>query len=867
MILIIPLIVLLIIFAVRINSLSNELIKLKEENDMLHRNIYNMASKLNNQAKKKEKIIKQQPDQEHPIKKESIQDQKVIVPKQEINKNNLILVTGSIFIIMASLLFLTSTWNILPNIIKTIVLFLLIFIFLGTSYFAGEKLKVEKTARTFFYIAMIYIPICLYSIGYLGLLGDYFSKDSIGFFLYLTLVFLITSGIYILASKKEQNLLYGNYIFQLLAVFCFGIFLNQGYETIYLLLTFYNLAILIKNVYCKKSKFSHITELVLEIMLSIILIINTTGHIFLVQMPMEFQIPINSILSLLVLLGITIYKGKENNYFSALSELLLIMLTASIITKLAFSQTLNEIIILLTLILIFIKTELSQHKNKQLNWIVLITSFVCLFLISGQNSLVISILIVAVAIIMNIYHYVKTKNIINAALNVWLVTLLYILVVDILNLAYQDFIFLLTATQLLKIVLDKNIKDKNTKKVIEINNNIILLPNLFYFTVIEIFNNGNTLFIIPLLVIITSYVSYKNEKESYQLAITNIALAALLTSINNILLITKESYLSLVIVTLITILYKLITKQKLKEEKVFITLYLVTLLGISYLTNDIPKTIALITIILTLQYNDKYLHNKVIEYLSYIFLTLGLFITDIYILNIHINPILNLILIITWLVKSYLNTKITITDYMTVLYIVLGFFEYTWIRDLLLIVWYFANENRREENPYITKSILYITCWDIYNNILHELELLDIVVLPMIGHISLLFLVTRTMIKNKNSNMANKLEWIISCILYVLAIGMYKDEVDGILFVTLLILIMIIGYKKKIASAFFTSLIFIIINVFLLTREFWFSLPWWLYLLVIGFVLIIFATNNELQKDMKEKKIVKLWKKYFNNDV
>ena len=58
MILIIPLIVLLIIFAVRINSLSNELIKLKEENDMLHSNIYNMASKLNNQAKKKEKIIK-----------------------------------------------------------------------------------------------------------------------------------------------------------------------------------------------------------------------------------------------------------------------------------------------------------------------------------------------------------------------------------------------------------------------------------------------------------------------------------------------------------------------------------------------------------------------------------------------------------------------------------------------------------------------------------------------------------------------------------------------------------------------------------------------------------------------------------------
>ena len=82
-------------------------------------------------------------------------------------------------------------------------------------------------------------------------------------------------------------------------------------------------------------------------------------------MPLEFQIPISSILSLFILLGITIYKGKENNYFTALSELLLIILTASIITKLTFSQTLNEIIILLTLTLIFIKTELSQHKNKQ----------------------------------------------------------------------------------------------------------------------------------------------------------------------------------------------------------------------------------------------------------------------------------------------------------------------------------------------------------------------------------------------------------------------------------------------------------------------------------------------------------------------
>lgn len=203
MILIIPLIVLLIIFAVRINSLSNELIKLKEENDMLHHNIYNMATKLNEKSKRKEKL-EEKKIVKNEIKEEKIEE-KVVVQKQEINKNNLILVTGSIFIILASLLFLTSTWNVLPNIIKTIILFLLIFIFLGTSYFASEKLKVEKTARTFFYIAMIYIPICLYSVGYLGLLGNYFAKGSIGFSLYLAVAFSLTSGIYIISSKKEKT--------------------------------------------------------------------------------------------------------------------------------------------------------------------------------------------------------------------------------------------------------------------------------------------------------------------------------------------------------------------------------------------------------------------------------------------------------------------------------------------------------------------------------------------------------------------------------------------------------------------------------------------------------------------------------------
>ena len=78
---------------------------------------------------------------------------------------------------------------------------------------------------------------------------------------------------------------------------------------------------------------------------------------------------------------------------------------------------------------------------------------------------------------------------------------------------------------------------------------------------------------------------------------------------------------------------------------------------------------------------------------------------------------------------------------------------------------------------------------------------------------------------------------------------------------------MAVSYLKKLEPTFYISLVFIIINAFLLTRTFWFSLPWWLYLLIIGFVLILFATNNELQTSVKRQKILKMWRNHFKDEV
>ena len=870
MFLIIFCIIIIILLAIELNNRTNELIKLKQENEILHENIYNMATKLNNKDPKveKEKITVEEQQKEKielPRKKELSQE-----PRTEKNHNNLILITGSIFIVLAAFLFLTSTWNVIPNVAKVIILFLLIFVFLGTSYFAKEKLKIEKTAKAFFYIAMIYIPIVFYSIAYLGLLGEYFSKTNIGFFPYLSVSSLITSAIYAMESKKEKKLLYANYLFQVIAIIFFGIFLNQGYELIYLLLTFYNLAILIKNIYCKTSSYSYHIELILTIILSIFLIINTMANVLLMQMLNEFSISLYLVLSLLILLGITFYRGKKESYIHALSSLLWIVATASVTTKLNLSLTIQEIIMLLTLIGVYLRSEFLQKNSQTLDWIILIISFVALFLVTVVTSQWLATIIVLTAIIINIYRYLKIKWDIHIALVIWLIALLYILFVNILELNYLTFIFLLTITEVVKQIIFNYIKQDSIKKTIEINSNIIVLPNLLYFTIKEVWINNSNMFLIPLIMIITSYINYKNSNQKYQLTITYLATAVFLATIHNILKLPISINLVFSIVVIISLIYKLWKKEKWKEETIFLGIYILSLISTFTLSKDIEYLFIILMILLALFHNQKYHQCKNINYLSYFFLTIILYGERINIGNIIVNPLISLIAIILWMVRGYLSKERETTDWLAVMYIIFDYIIYPinkYYTIIILILWCLANFDKKKKHYNIVKTIFYVNNLFLYNSIITDLQLTKITVVNMLGYYITLFLFTKTIIRAKDSQLANALEWGGSILLSMIAIINYRSEWDGILFVSLLIGMIIISYKKKIESAFLVSIIFIIINGFLLTREFWFSLPWWIYLLVIGFILILFATNNELQTNLKKKKILKQWHKYFKDEV
>ena len=67
------------------------------------------------------------------------------------------------------------------------------------------------------------------------------------------------------------------------------------------------------------------------------------------------------------------------------------------------------------------------------------------------------------------------------------------------------------------------------------------------------------------------------------------------------------------------------------------------------------------------------------------------------------------------------------------------------------------------------------------------------------------------------------------------------------------LVLMLYSYYKKYGSQFIVNVAALILGSLYLTREFWANLPWWLYLLGIGSVLIVVAVRNEARE--KENKI------------
>ncbi len=122
--------------------------------------------------------------------------------KKKINPVNLILILGVTLVVLAGLIFTTTTWRFLSDITKIITASSFSVLFFGVSVLADKRLKLKNTAMAFYSLGSIFVPITFIGLGFFELLGSWLSFQGDGRFF---LAFAAAAGFCIAGAVGTAN--------------------------------------------------------------------------------------------------------------------------------------------------------------------------------------------------------------------------------------------------------------------------------------------------------------------------------------------------------------------------------------------------------------------------------------------------------------------------------------------------------------------------------------------------------------------------------------------------------------------------------------------------------------------------------------
>lgn len=111
--------------------------------------------------------------------------------KQAVNAT---LITGVLLVVAAGLIFATTTWRIIPAVLKVVLIGSIALLFFVVSCLAEKKFKLKMTAIAFYHLGCIFVPVSILSIGYFRLFGSWFSIGGGGTY-WLQFTMAVTFGI------------------------------------------------------------------------------------------------------------------------------------------------------------------------------------------------------------------------------------------------------------------------------------------------------------------------------------------------------------------------------------------------------------------------------------------------------------------------------------------------------------------------------------------------------------------------------------------------------------------------------------------------------------------------------------------------
>jgi len=777
-------------------------------------------------------------------------------PTEKEIKNSLILTVGAILVIISAIAFLASTWNITGNFLKTIVLVLMLIVFFTISYIAENKLKLKQTAKTFYYIALAYIPIVLLSISMFSLFGNYLSLYGEGKYLYLTLSSIIVSYIYYFNSiKRNSKTLFSfNIIFQILGVIFFTLIFTNKFSSILFGLIIYSTIVsilyLVNKIYFNENTHRTLSS-VLCFSLSIILLYgnfinNLANNIFVIDVIAFVFMFINLYLVLVKILN------KDDIYKFIYP--ITIILTFNNITRLFNGNIMfMQSLILLSFLVTYLYNLIKEQKINIITYVEVLISFSIFYfiwLIAGifNNNMIPGYILFGVMTLLSLIHYIfniKYKTFSSVMLAVGVV------ITSIASASYFNFNSIVLGLIAFLLIVISMIKSMNSGLRTGFKWVGIIALTIITLDITHI-HNLVLCSLYSLIILVYGIINKDDVYKIFSYIYINIVLLYIFDYVRldyTIFIIPSTT----VILTFAERLYSVI-RTKASDTYLTICYILSTLMLLNTLGEY--NNIAMIILSLSFVYYVIY-YKKNHNYLCIPFIGMIPHIYFNYDLAINEFNLMYIVSILAILGIGYLIHSKKKNLYITMFYIY-SFFHISCLENIkyisiLLIIGgsfvCYLIKNNKVKDTY--KALLYILGLVLYNTILTDLGLSYLSSLTLISYIVVLILITRTILKKYGENY-KVWEYTISIFINLLSLGSFTNQYDQIIYVILLTILIIVSYVYKFGPIFLISLISIVLNSLILTRTIFGNIPWWIYILIIGGILIGFAIYNEAKDKNNE---------------
>ncbi len=817
----------------------------------------------------------------------------------------LMLSIGVFLIILASIIFATSTWKLYSNFIKVLILGGETLLFFVLGILLKYVFKVKKTGNALTLISTILLPTTFLCAGYFNLFGNLFSLTGKYSTLFLSVTFLMEA----LVTLIRKNIIKSNkYLFSLICFFA-GIFLLIYGIIKNVCLTFVITSFILMLINIFKNKiFNNLKEFnIFNILVSIIFTFAyfyfSFDQLFSNNLLLEKLYLVFFIISLS--LNFIIIRPKDNevlNIFSVLYETMLVIWFVMFSKNLLTSSFAFVISGLISYIVYYIS------NNNYVKTTSVIVSYIqgCLgiFIICFVKECIIMTPIISFIYIVLTFIGSLNKDklkIINIIFEpIYLIMLAIGILIQpfiIKNIKAIDVIMVINTCLIIATIVSTIRKNKVKNCYL-----IILIIGLFIQSLCSYFSNVMyfvTAFIIYLLLIIYSLMSKDEFSKNLLDALCILSLSSVLIGLN------KYTLISSLITTILLIIFAILNKT---NNKKYLYLSLVSIPIIMIISNlsfnySIKKDLSMIILIPSLLILTRKFLNALKEndkiVLEFIFISaLALSITSPSIMFIYLILLYVVALLLkkeyTLSSKTYFNYLIffSIISFLNVsadkldnLYMIgiitllvinqilfrilyekrnIIFEAFHSIISLVLIICLINNLGFNNFISSIISIILFIILYLIYADERMKYTVISFIIYPLslllktidvnvIKDILSLFIymipITLLLRKvfNVEEDVSNIIEGVILSLMFVMFIFNINLQV-GLTLGIISVLSIIIGLAFKYKSYSVTGYVTLVLTVIIQTFELWGKMPWWVYLLITGIILVVLAALRESKK-------------------